>query len=64
MARSGAIAKKLVDEGVAKSRILVNNDNTATSSGTKDFQVIISPKADTYYNTIGSGTTTSGGMNK
>lgn len=63
MARSGAIAKKLVDEGVAKSRILVNSDNAA-STGTKDFQVIISPKADTYYNTIGNGNTTSGGMNK
>jgi len=55
MARSGAIAKKLVDEGVAKSRILVNSDNTSTNSGTKDFQVIISPKADTYYNSIGNG---------
>ena len=54
MARSGAIAKKLVDEGVAKSRILVNSDNNSTSTGTKDFQVIISPKADTYYNTIGT----------
>lgn len=55
MARSGAIARKLVDEGVAKSRILVNSDNANTST-TKDFQVIISPKADTYYNSIGNGT--------
>lgn len=54
MARSGAIAKKLVDEGVAKSRILVNNAQTSTS-GSKDFQVIISPKSDTYYETIGNG---------
>lgn len=55
MARSSAIAKKLVDEGVAKSRILVNSDNTNTTNTTKDFQVIISPKADTYYKTIGDG---------
>lgn len=61
MARSGAIAKKLVDEGVAKSRILVNSDNTTTGATTKDFQVIISPKADTYYNTIGNGSTTNPG---
>ncbi len=64
IARSGAIAKKLVDEGVAKSRILVNSDNTSSSTGTKDFQVIISPKADTYYNSLGNGGNTSGGMNK
>ncbi|MGB8191971.1 MAG: hypothetical protein WCF67_08635 [Chitinophagaceae bacterium] len=60
MARSGAIAKKLVEEGVAKSRILVNNDNTAASATTsKDYQIIISPKADTYYNSLGTpaGTT-------
>lgn len=60
MARSGAIAKKLVEEGVAKSRILVNNDNTTTpASTTKDYQIIISPKADTYYNSLGTpaGTT-------
>lgn len=55
MARSSAIAKKLVDEGVAKSRILVNSDQTGAANTTKDFQVIISPKADTYYNTIGNG---------
>jgi len=55
MARSSTIAKKLVDEGVAKSRILVNSDNTNTTNTTKDFQVIISPKADTYYKTIGDG---------
>lgn len=63
MARSGAIAKKLVDEGVAKSRILVNSENTS-NAGSKDFQVIISPKADTYYQSIGNGSSTSGGMNK
>jgi outer membrane protein OmpA-like peptidoglycan-associated protein len=55
MARSSTIAKKLVDEGVAKSRILVNSDNTGATNTTKDFQVIISPKADTYYKTIGDG---------
>ena len=66
MARSGAIAKKLVDEGVAKSRILVNSESGSTTSGSKDFQIVISPKADTYYNSLGngSGTNTSGGMNK
>jgi outer membrane protein OmpA-like peptidoglycan-associated protein len=64
MARSGAIAKKLVDEGVAKSRILVNSDNTSGTSTTKDFQIVISPKAETYYQSIGNGSgNTSGGMN-
>lgn len=56
MARSSSIAKKLVDEGVSKSRILVNNA-TGDANGTtkKDFQVIISPKTDTYYEAIGNG---------
>ncbi|HEY0677195.1 MAG TPA: hypothetical protein VGD17_02870 [Chitinophagaceae bacterium] len=55
MARSSAIAKKLVDEGVAKSRILVNNQtSTGTTPANKDFQIIISPKADTYYKAIGN----------
>jgi hypothetical protein len=54
MARSGAIAKKLVDEGVAKSRILVNSDNNNATT-TKDFQIVISPKAETYYQSIGNG---------
>ena len=54
MARSSTIAKKLVDEGVAKSRILVNK--AAAENGTKkDFQVVISPKTDTYYQAIGNG---------
>lgn len=61
MARSSSIAKKLVDEGVAKSRILVSKDNDNTT-GTKDYQIIISPKADTYYQSIGNGTNS--GMNK
>lgn len=60
MARSSSIAKKLVDEGVAKSRILVNNTTSTESNTKKDFQVIISPKSDTYYETIGNGS----GMNK
>ncbi|HYF32261.1 MAG TPA: hypothetical protein VD993_14155 [Chitinophagaceae bacterium] len=57
MARSTSIAKKLVDEGVAKSRILVNNTSANGEGNTKkDFQVIISPKSDTYYNELGNGT--------
>jgi outer membrane protein OmpA-like peptidoglycan-associated protein len=66
MARSGAIAKKLVDEGVAKSRILVNDDKTSSNGTQRDFQIVISPKSDTYYNTIGNGstTTTPGTSNK
>lgn len=54
MARSSSIAKKLVDEGVAKSRILVAKETDA-ATGTKDYQITISPKADTYYQSIGNG---------
>jgi flagellar motor protein MotB len=54
MARSSSIAKKLVDEGVAKSRILVAKESDPTT-GTKDYQITISPKADTYYQSIGNG---------
>lgn len=61
MARSSSIAKKLVDEGVAKSRILVAKDNGGDATTTKDYQIIISPKPDTYYQSIGNGNS---GMNK
>jgi outer membrane protein OmpA-like peptidoglycan-associated protein len=54
MSRSSSIAKKLVDEGVSKSRILVTNGDNAAGAK-KDFQIVISPKSDTYYNTIGNG---------
>lgn len=54
MARSSSIAKKLVDEGVAKSRILVAKE-TDNTTGAKDYQITISPKADTYYQSIGNG---------
>ena len=54
MARSSSIAKKLVDEGVSKSRVLVNK--AVADNGTKrDFQIVISPKTDTYYEAIGNG---------
>jgi flagellar motor protein MotB len=53
MARSSSIAKKLVDEGVAKSRILVAKESDNTT-GTKEYQITISPKADTYYQSIGN----------
>jgi len=56
MARSSSIAKKLVDEGVMKSRILVKKGTDDAAAGTtkKDFQIIISPKSDTYYNSLGN----------
>ena len=55
MARSSSIAKKLVDEGVGKSRILVSKSQTTDDGAKKDFQVVISPKTDTYYQSIGNG---------
>lgn len=58
MARSSNIAKKLVDEGVAKSRILVAKENSGDNTTAKDYQIIISPKTDTYYKSIGTGSGT------
>jgi outer membrane protein OmpA-like peptidoglycan-associated protein len=58
MARSSNIAKKLVDEGVAKSRILVGKENSSDNTTAKDYQIIISPKTDTYYKSIGTGSGT------